>query len=101
VASPSIAASVANAVDEADLGIASAAQQLMTQVGSAAGIQVMETVQIAREPTAGLMGSFSEAYLVGLAASLLAVAFALGIRRATRDERGRLTAEDLAIAVPG
>jgi MFS family permease len=101
VASPSIAASVANAVDEADLGIASATQQLMTQVGSAAGIQVMETVQTAREPSAGLLGSFSEAYLVGFAACLLAVAFALGIRRATRDERGRLTADDLAMAMPG
>jgi hypothetical protein len=29
------------------------------------------------------------------------MAFALGIRRATRDERGRLTADDLAMAVPG
>jgi EmrB/QacA subfamily drug resistance transporter len=100
-ASPSVAASVANAVDEADLGIASATQQLMTQVGSAAGIQVMETVQTAREPSAGLLGSFSQAYLVGFAASVLAMAFALGIRRATRDERGRLTADDLAMAVPG
>jgi EmrB/QacA subfamily drug resistance transporter len=99
VASPSIAASVANAVDEADLGIASATQQLMTQVGSAAGIQVMETVQTAREPTVGLIGSFSEAYLVGFVASVLALVCALGIRRATRDERGRLT--DLVVAMPG
>jgi hypothetical protein len=47
------------------------------------------------------MGSFSEAYLVGLAASVLAVVFALGIRRATRDERGRLTTEQLAVAMSG
>ena len=50
---------------------------------------------------AGLLGSFSEAYLVGFAACVLALAFALGIRRATRDERGQLTADDLAMAMPG
>jgi predicted MFS family arabinose efflux permease len=101
VASPSIAASVANAVDEADLGIASATQQLMTQVGAAAGIQVMETVQTAREQSAGLIGSFSEAYLVGAVAGLLALGCAFGIRRATRDERGRLATEELMVALPG
>jgi EmrB/QacA subfamily drug resistance transporter len=86
VASPSIAASVANAVETVDLGIASATQQLMTQVGSAAGIQVLETVQASRQHADGLLGSFSDAYLVGAVACLLAVVCASGMRR---DPRGR------------
>jgi EmrB/QacA subfamily drug resistance transporter len=88
VASPSIAASVANSVETNDLGIASATQQLMTQVGSAAGIQVMATVQAARQHTDGLLGSFSDAYLVGAGACLLAVACAAGMRRDPRDGTG-------------
>jgi len=90
VATPSVAASVANAVDDSDLGVASATQQLMTQVGSAAGIQVMATVQLAREHASGLLGSFSEAYLVGAGACVLSLVFSLGIRRAERAEDGAL-----------
>ena len=45
IASPSLASSVTNAVDEADFGIAGAAQQMMMQVGIVFGIQIMQTVQ--------------------------------------------------------
>jgi EmrB/QacA subfamily drug resistance transporter len=90
VASPSIAASVANAVDDVDLGIAAATQQLMTQIGSAAGIQVMATVQAARAKTSGLLASFSAAYLVGAAACLVAVVFSAFIQRSVRDPSGAL-----------
>ena len=41
VASPSIAASVANVVDQDALGTASATQQLATQIATVAGIQVL------------------------------------------------------------
>jgi MFS family permease len=84
IASPSISSSVANAVDEESLGIASAAQQLMTQVGVVAGIQVMATVQAAREPTDGLAGSFRSAYLVGAFVAALGVACAAFLRSAQR-----------------
>src|SRR5436190_24260234 len=60
VSSPSMAASVANAVDEENLGIAGAAQQLLTQVGIVTGIQLAETVQAAREHTVGLVASYHE-----------------------------------------
>src|SRR5690606_5012841 len=43
--SPAMAASLANAVDERDLGIAGAAQQMMTQVAAVLGIQILQTVQ--------------------------------------------------------
>jgi MFS family permease len=84
LATPSVSASVANAVDDQDLGIAAATQQLMTQIGSAAGIQVLSTVQASRLRTAGLIGSFSEAYVVGAVAAVLGLLFAVGIRRETR-----------------
>ena len=73
ISSPSVAASVANAVDDGDLGIASASQQLLTQVGLVAGIQLMETIQFSRQRAVGLEGSFHEAYLVGAAVCALGV----------------------------
>ena len=83
VASPSIAASVANAVDESNLGIASAAQQLTMQVGVVAGIQLMSTVQTSHEHS-GLPGSFRVAYLVGAAVAVLGVVCAVFVRSAVR-----------------
>lgn len=79
MSSPSVSASIANAVDEDDLGVASAAQQLMTQVGLVAGIQLMSTLQA----TSG----FAAAFRLGAGVCLLgAVAGAL-IRSQAR-ERG-------------
>ncbi len=76
ISSPSIAASVANSVDEASLGIASAAQQLMTQVGVVAGIQLMRTVQTT--------SSYRAAYLLGGAVALGAVLCSLFVQNAQR-----------------
>jgi EmrB/QacA subfamily drug resistance transporter len=75
--SPSVAASVANSVDEASLGIASAAQQLMTQVGVVTGIQLMRTVQTT--------SSYRSAYLLGGAVACGAVVCSLFVRSASRD----------------
>jgi EmrB/QacA subfamily drug resistance transporter len=61
VSSPSLAASIANAVEDAKLGIAGAAQQLIAQVGQVVGIQVAETIQASRAG-AGLTASFHDAY---------------------------------------
>ena len=77
MAQPSISSSVANAVDEDDLGVASASQQLVTQVGVVAGIQLMSTIRVAT-------GSFRPAYLVGAGASLIAVVLASFLRSASR-----------------
>ena len=85
MAQPSISSSIANSVEEESLGIASAAQQLMTQVGVVAGIQLMQTIQTSRQRSAGLVPSFSDAYLLGAAVSALAVICALFVRSATRD----------------
>jgi EmrB/QacA subfamily drug resistance transporter len=79
VASPSVAAAVANSVDEDSLGVASASQQLMAQVGVVAGIQVMQTIQASRQSAAGLVGSFHDAYLVGIVMCLAAAACGFGM----------------------
>jgi MFS family permease len=79
ISAPAMTATVANAVDDADLGVAGAMQQLTVQVGAVIGIQVMQTVQQAREPD-GLVASFQVAYLVGAGVCLLAVLAALFIQ---------------------
>jgi EmrB/QacA subfamily drug resistance transporter len=85
IASPSISSSVANSVDEESLGIASAAQQLVTQVGVVAGIQLMSTIQASREPVVGLNASFRAAYLIGAGVAALGVLCAVFLRSAQRD----------------
>ena len=93
VSSPSVAASVGNAVDPEDLGIASASQQLITQMGLVAGIQLMQTVQAAREPAVGTVAAFHDAYLLGGAVCVLALLCALYVRSAERGrEEGGLSA---------
>jgi MFS family permease len=80
VSAPAMTAAVANAVEDADLGVAGAMQQLAVQVGSVIGIQVMQTVQQATAKSDGDIDSFSIAYLVGAVVCLLAVASAWFVR---------------------
>lgn len=82
MAQPSISASIANSVDEADLGVASAAQQLITHVGIVAGIQLMKTIQIS-DATDGLP-AYRSAYLLGAGVSVLAVLAAAFVRSSAR-----------------
>ena len=65
--SPSLAASIANAVDERDLGVAGAFQQMMTQLGVVLGIQLMQTVAVVREDAVGEVAAYGEAYLLAAA----------------------------------
>jgi EmrB/QacA subfamily drug resistance transporter len=78
--SPSLVSSVANAVDERDLGVANAAQSMVTQIGVVVGIQLMATVAASSAEA----GPYSAAYLVGGAAALVGVAGAWGVRSAPR-----------------
>lgn len=84
IAQPSISSSIANSVEENRLGVAGAAQQLVTQVGLVAGIQLMSTIQASREPVVGLTGSFRAAYLLGAGVCALGVVCAAFLRSATR-----------------
>jgi hypothetical protein len=87
VSQPSISAGVANAVDDHDLGVASAAQQLMQNVGVVSGIQIMTSVQTslahgAEGPAA--LHSFHVAYLVGGAVCVVGVLLATGVKNEHR-----------------
>ena len=86
-ASPAIAAAIANSVDEADLGVVSAAQQMVSQVGVVAGIQILLTVQAAREPVVGAAASYHAAYLVGAGAAAIGVVLAAFVRNTPRPPR--------------
>ena len=91
VASPSLSSTVSNEFAPEDLGTAAASQQLMNQLGTVAGIQVMETVRAAalrghHGPDAQLH-AFHLAYLVGGAVALLGVVAAAMSRSTERTER--------------
>jgi hypothetical protein len=86
VCSPSIAATVANAVEDEWLGTASAALQMVGQVGQVAGIQLMETLQLSMSHN-GLRPSFGTAYLVGGGVAVIGVMASLGIRRSVARPR--------------
>ena len=97
VSSPSMAATIANDVDQGDLGIAGAVQQMMTQVGVVAGIQLMQTLQVATEDGRGLVGSYQAAYYLGAAVCCLGVLAAAFVRRSARDDGGDAAAVDPAL----
>jgi len=89
VASPSLSATVANQFAPEDLGTAAASQQLMNQVGTVAGIQVLETVREAavrgHSGSGAVLTSFHLAYLVGGAVALLGVVGAVMSRSTPRN----------------
>jgi hypothetical protein len=64
--------------ESSSTAFASAAQQLVTQVGVVSGIQLMSTIREAS-------GSFLNAYALGVAASVLAVIAASFLKSAARE----------------
>jgi MFS family permease len=80
LSTPATAASASNEVAEDELGVMSAAQQLITQIGIVAGIQVMVTVEASGHGGVGSLASFHRAYLVGAVGAVLAGAFGAFMR---------------------
>jgi MFS family permease len=72
IATPSTASSASNEVAPEELGVMSAAQQLITQIGIVAGIQVMVTVQASGNGGVGSLASFHRAYAVGAVVAVIA-----------------------------
>lgn len=62
---PAIAASVANSVDDRDLGVAGAAQQMSVQVATSLGMNLLDTVQAGLVATSGLAASYASSYHLG------------------------------------
>lgn len=86
--SPALSASIANAVDEHDLGVAGAFQQMVTQLGVVVGIQLMQTVSVVREPAVGPVAAYGEAYLVGALVAALGLVTATFVRSSRRRAEG-------------
>lgn len=85
---PAIAASVANSVDDRDLGVAGAAQQMSVQVSTSLGMNLLDTVQAGLVATSGLAGSYATSYHVGAALTMGGVVAAWFIpKRVARSTR--------------
>ncbi len=87
---PSLVTVVANTVDVSDLGVANAAQQMVGQIGTVAGIQLLSTINGGSADAT----PFAAAYLVGAIVAGLGVV-AAGFISATRRDT-RLTVADAA-----
>jgi MFS family permease len=84
LSTPSTVSSASNEVAEDELGVMSAAQQLITQIGIVAGIQVMVTVQASGHGGVGSLASFHRAYAVGAIAAVLAGVCGFFVRNTLR-----------------
>lgn len=80
LSTPATAASASNEVAADELGVMSAAQQLITQIGIVAGIQVMVTVQDSGPGGVGSLASFHRAFAVGAAGAIVAGICALFVQ---------------------
>jgi MFS family permease len=96
LSTPSTVSSASNEVAPAELGVMSAAQQLITQIGIVAGIQVMVTVQASGHGGVGSLASFHRAYAVGAVVAVLAGMCGLFMRNTPRPAVGR-KATDLPV----
>ncbi|HEV3265106.1 MAG TPA: MFS transporter [Acidimicrobiales bacterium] len=95
IVTPSTTSSSSNEVALDELGVMSAAQQMVTQIGVVAGIQVMVTVQASAHGGVGSLASFHRAYLVGVVMALAATVCAVLMRNTPRPGRRKAMAAEL------
>jgi MFS family permease len=84
VLAPALTSLIASAVDEQDLGVAGALQQLMSQLGAVLGTVIMTSVQQAMQSSRGLEASFRPAFVVGTGIAMLALAASRFVRSIPR-----------------
>jgi MFS family permease len=88
ISQPSTTSSASNQVAPDELGVMSAAQQLVTQIGVVAGIQVMVTVQASGGGGVGSLAAFHRAFAVGAVVAALAGVCGFLMRDTPREARG-------------
>jgi predicted MFS family arabinose efflux permease len=93
MATPTTVSASSNEVAPDELGVMSAAQQLITQIGIVTGIQVMVTVQASDGGGVGTLASFHRAYAVGAVVAALAAVCGCFMRDTPRAARGRAPVE--------
>jgi MFS family permease len=79
ISSPALTALLANSVDNRDLGVASAMQQLLNQMGAVLGAAIMIGIHEATINT-GVIKSYSFALLAGAFSSAIAIFAASAVR---------------------
>lgn len=84
VSAPALTSLVASAVDEQDLGVAGALQQLMSQLGAVVGTVLMTSVQQAARSSGGVEASFVPAFVVGTVIATLSLAASRFVRSIPR-----------------
>ena len=89
---PAMMATTTRAVADSDLGVTAATSQMMMMMGTVLGMQVGQTVQVAREPATGLLGSYDDAFLLGAVVAAVGVLLAWFVRSSDRGAT-RTTAE--------
>lgn len=67
-------------VGQRDLGVSAATSQMMLQIGSASGVQLMQTIQVSRLKHAGIAGSYHSAFIAGAVVSSIAILAAVSLR---------------------
>jgi len=73
-------AMLTTAVSPRDLGVAAATSQMMVLIGSAGGVQLMQTIQVSRLAHDGIARSYHTAFIVAAAVASLAIFAAARIR---------------------
>jgi EmrB/QacA subfamily drug resistance transporter len=92
ISRPSLTASLANSVDEKDIGIASASNRMLHQIGASFGIAILTAIYGgARTGT-----SFARAHLFGALLGLLSMVAAAFIHSERRDHHREADADDVA-----
>jgi MFS family permease len=84
LSTPSATSSASNEFSADELGVMSAAQQLIAQIGIVAGIQVMVTVQATAGGGAGSLSDFHRAFAVGAVVAALSGVCGLCMRNTPR-----------------
>ena len=79
-AQPRLAATVANSVEDSQLGVAGATQLLVAQIGTTIGMNLLEAVQAGSRAAVGVGGSYRLAYAVGAVVSAVGVLLAVRLR---------------------
>lgn len=74
-------AMLTTAVGPEDLGVASATSTMMVMIGSAAGVQMMQTIQVSRLDSVGVAASYHSAFIAAAAVSCVALISASMIRK--------------------
>jgi MFS family permease len=96
LATPTTVSTSSNEVAPEELGVMSAAQQLITQIGVVVGIQVMVSVQASGHGGVGSLASFHRAYAVGAVVAVLAGVSGLFMRNTVRTGAGETPAVGLS-----